>query len=262
MLGAIIGDTVGSRFEWNNNRSKDFEFFHSRCELTDDSILTLAVAKALLTCSNDYSDLSDKTVYWMQLLGNRYPNRGYGGRFYGWLNEEYPMPYNSFGNGSAMRTSPVAYASDSLDEVKKLSEIVASVTHNHPEGIKGAEAVSVAIFMALHGADKEEIKETIERDYYRLNFTIDELRPTYEFSEICQTSVPQALEAFFESESFEDAIRTAISLGGDSDTIAAITGSIAEAYYGIPEDLIKGIASYIDPYLTEIYDEFRQRFIK
>ncbi len=237
MLGAIIGDMVGSIYEFDNHRSKDFPLFGSRCYPTDDSIMTIAVAKAILENGGKVEGLSEKTVEWMQRIGQQYPNCGYGGRFQEWMYDDDPKPYRSYGNGAAMRVSACGWAGDSPEEVKQLSDAVTAVTHNHPEGIKGAEATACAIFLARKGHSRDEIRTFIEDNYYRLNFTLDEIRPTYEFNETCQETVPQAIEAFLESESFEDAIRNAISVGGDSDTLAAITGSIAEAFYGIPDDL-------------------------
>ena len=234
MLGAIIGDIAGSRFEWNNIKSKEFDLLTYRCEPTDDSIMTLAVAKALLESKDDYRVLTDKTIKWMQTLGRKYPHAGYGGNFHKWLLSDSPKPYNSYGNGAAMRVSPCAYVASSMDEAKLLARIVTEVTHNHAEGIKGAEAVTVAIYMALHGSNLLEIQDYINANYYHITFKLDDIRPTYTFDVSCQGSVPQALEAFFESTDYEDTIRNAISIGGDSDTIAAIAGSVAEAYYGSP----------------------------
>ena len=231
MLGAIIGDIVGSRFEWNNHRDKDFELFTNGCFPTDDSIMSLAIAKAIIVSKPDFSDLSDNAVKCMQSIGRNYPDCGYGGRFYGWMFSDDPRPYNSYGNGSAMRVSAAGFVARSLEEAKLLSKLVTEVTHNHPEGIKGAEATAVAIYMAKTGSSIFEIKDYINENYYPMNFTLDEIRDTYRFNETCQDTIPQALQAFFESSGFEDAIRNAISIGGDSDTLAAICGSVAEAYY-------------------------------
>lgn len=266
MLGAIIGDIVGSRFEFNNYRKKDFEFFDSSCEATDDSIMTLAIGKALVETLKVYNEidedflnlLENNSIKFMQEIGKRYPNCGFGGRFFGWIFSDNPEPYNSFGNGSAMRVSPVAYFGKTIDKVKKLSETVTKVTHNHPEGLKGAEATAVSIFMARNGATIEEIRKEIEENYYDLDFTIDEIRDTYEFNETCQDTVPQAIKAFLESKDFEDAIRIAISVGGDSDTLAAITGSIAGEYYEIPREMENKALSYLDDYLLDLYDEVQE----
>lgn len=256
MIGAIIGDIVGSRFEWNNHRSKDFELFTPACEPTDDSIMTLAIAKALISCKGDYSSLGEKAVYWMRKIGQHYPSCGYGGRFIEWMFSDNPRPYNSFGNGAAMRVSACGFIAKSLDEAKQLSKSVTEVTHNHPEGIKGAEATTMAIFLARSGETIDEIRRVIQESYYPLDFTLDGIRNTYRFNETCQQTVPQAIEAFLESTSFEDAIRNAISIGGDSDTLAAITGGIAEAYYGIPETIRQSAEKYLNPELLEILREF------
>ena len=259
MIGAIIGDIVGSRFEWDNYRHKDFELFTSACFATDDSIMTLAIGKALMESKKDWSDLGEQAVRWMQEVGRPYPRCGYGGRFWDWMYSSNPQPYNSFGNGAAMRVSACGFVANSLEEAKKLSRAVTEVTHNHPEGLKGAEATTVAIYMARNGSTMAEIREVIDREYYPMNFKIDEIRETYEFNETCQNTVPQALMAFFESTSFEDAIRNAISVGGDSDTLAAITGGIAEAYYGVPEDIRAKAIKYLVGRLKAIFDLFENR---
>jgi len=272
LLGAIIGDIAGSRFEFNNNRTKDFELFTEGCFVTDDSIMTLAVAKAIMETEKSFGPsisgngsngdhlqlLSKLTVRYMQEIGRKYPDCGYGGMFARWMFSNNPEPYNSFGNGAAMRISPAGFAARSESEAARLSEAITSVTHNHEEGIKGAEATVIAIYMACRGFYKSEIRDRILKDYYPLDFTIDEIRPVYKFNETCQKTVPQAIEAFLESKSFEDAIRTAISLGGDSDTIAAITGAIAEAYYGVPDDIRDKALSYLDDELRAIYDEWEE----
>lgn len=260
MLGAIIGDIVGSRFEWNNNRSKQFDFLTYKCSVTDDSIMSLAIARALLESKADYSDLSKNAVKYMQGIGRHYPNCGYGGRFRDWIHSDNPKPYNSYGNGSAMRVSACGFVANSLEEVKKLSKAVTEVTHNHSEGLKGAEATAVAIFLARSGKNLLEIRDYITKNYYPLNFTLDGIRDSYEFNESCQDTVPQALEAFFESKNFEDAIRNAISIGGDSDTLAAITGGIAEAYYGIPTEIRKHALTFLDERLLKIIVEFENKY--
>lgn len=260
MLGAIIGDIVGSRFEWNNNRSKKFDFLTYKCSVTDDSIMSLAIAKALLESKSDYSDLSENAVKFMQGIGRPYPNCGYGGRFREWIHSDNPKPYGSYGNGSAMRVSACGFVANSLQEVKQLSKAVTEVTHNHPEGLKGAEATAVAIFLARSGKNLLEIRDYITKNYYPLNFTLDGIRESYEFNESCQDTVPQALEAFFESKNFEDAIRNAISVGGDSDTLAAITGGIAEAYYGIPTEIRKHALTFLDERLLKVLVEFENKY--
>lgn len=260
MLGAIIGDTVGSRFEWHNHRSKDFDFLTYKCEPTDDSIMTLAIAKAILKSEGNVNKLSDLVVRYMQQLGRLYSDAGYGGAFRKWIRSSDPKPYGSFGNGAAMRVSPVGFAAKSMDEAKAMSKAVTKVTHNHPEGLKGAEATTVAIFMALHGKSMLEIRDYIDKNYYPMNFTLDDIRDSYQFNETCQDTVPQAMMAFFESTGFEDAIRNAIFIGGDSDTLAAITGGIAEAYYGIPSEIRKHELTFLDERLLDILVEFENRY--
>lgn len=245
MMGAIIGDIVGSRFEWHNYRHKDFTLFHPKCRPTDDSIMTLAVAKAILMARPGYEDLAEQAVAAMQELGCKYPKAGYGRGFRAWLQSEHPAPYNSFGNGSAMRVSPAGFAARTEDEAKALSFAVTAVTHNHPEGIKGAEAVAVLIYHARQGMAMKELHKLAQNRYYPLDFTLDEIRPTYEFSS---------------STDFEDAIRNAISIGGDSDTIAAIAGSLAEAHYGIPEDLREAAMQRLDAPLQDIVTTFEAAF--
>lgn len=272
MLGAIVGDIVGSRFEFNNHRSKDFELFTEACTVTDDSIMTLAVARAIMDADKTgnmpletgvinreyYRRVEALSVKTMQKVGRRYPNCGYGGRFGVWIFNDDPKPYNSFGNGAAMRISPAAFAARTETEARVLAEVITRVTHNHPEGLKGAEATVVAIYMARHGADKQAIRDRINGFFYPLDFSIDGIRDTYRFNETCQETVPQAIEAFLESTSFEDAIRTAISVGGDSDTLAAITGAIAEAYYGIPKDIEEKALTYLDGDLRAIYAAWKE----
>jgi len=260
MLGAIIGDIVGSRFEWNNHKSKDFDLLTYNCFFTDDTVMTLAVAKAILACNGNYGNLEQKTVDSMRTLGHKYPDCGYGGGFRNWLFSTDPRPYNSYGNGAAMRVSACGWAGTSIEEVVALSKIVTAITHNHPEGIKGAEATAVAIYLARTGKNILEIRDYINQNYYPINFRLDDIRDSYSFDETCQGTVPQAMEAFFESVSFEDAIRNAISIGGDSDTIAAITGSIAEAYYGIPTETRKHVITYLDETLLEVLVEFENRY--
>lgn len=249
MIGAIIGDIVGSRFERHNCKSKDFLLFTTGCRFTDDTVMTLAVCDALLRWEKTgrKEDLSNFAIESMKEFGSIFPHRGYGGMFSHWLYQmNPPKPYNSFGNGAAMRVSGCGYVAKTLDEAKELSKAVTAVTHNHPEGIKGAEAVTLAVFLAINGKFKDEIKEYIEKNYYTMDFTIDSIREKYSFDVTCQGSVPQALEAFFESNSFEDAIRNAISIGGDSDTIGAITGAVAEAYYGVPENIRECALTYLN----------------
>lgn len=260
MLGAIIGDIVGSRFEWNNNRSKEFEFLTYKCFATDDSVMSLALAQAILVSKPDYSDLGKNAVECMQAVGRNYPDCGYGVAFRDWVFSDNPQPYNSYGNGAAMRVSAAGFAAQSSEEAKLISKKVTEVTHNHSEGIKGAEATAVAIYMAKTGCSMLEIRDYIDANYYPMNFTLDQIRTTYEFNETCQDTVPQALMAFFESTGFEDAIRNAISIGGDSDTIAAICGGVAEAYYGIPTDIRKHALTFLDKRMLQILVAFENKY--
>jgi type I restriction enzyme M protein len=263
MLGAIIGDIVGSRFEFDNHKSKDFEFFSGECEFTDDTVMTLAIAKALLSVdpSRTNGTLYRSAITWMRKLGREYPYCSYGNRFSEWLfYDGLPRPYGSYGNGAGMRVSPVAWVATSESNCVHLSETVTRTTHSHPDGIKGAEAIAIATFLALHGSSKDKIRERIERDYYPLDFTLDEIRNSYRFDETCQGTIPQAIEAFLESTDFEDAIRNAISIGGDSDTLAACTGAIAEAYYGIPQAMREEAKTYLDRRLLQILEEFEEAY--
>lgn len=260
MIGAIIGDIVGSRFEWNNIKSKDFEFLTYKCFPTDDSIMTLALAQAVLVSKPDHSDLSKNAVECMQSVGRNYPDCGYGGGFRKWMFSDDPKPYNSYGNGAAMRVSAAGFAANSIEDAKELSRKITEVTHNHPEGIKGAEATAVAIYMAKTGSSLLEIRDYIDKNYYPMNFTLDGIRATYKFNETCQDTVPQALMAFFESTDFEDAIRNAISIGGDSDTLAAICGGVAEAYYGVPAEIRKHALTFLDQQLLKILTAFENKF--
>ena len=279
MLGAIIGDIVGSVYEWNNIKTKNFPLFRDDCMFTDDTVMTIAVADAIMQ-----GGTADNFIDSMKKWGRFYPNSGYGGRFGNWLFSDDREPYNSWGNGSAMRVSPCAWIMNCGFHARtgcwpsngwETVRTSAAVTHNHPEGIKGAEATSAAIFLCRfyfggwefdYGNDattpeqwKAQIKKVIEENCaYDLSRTLDEIRPNYKFNESCQETVPEAIIAFLESTGFEDAIRNAISLGGDSDTLAAITGSIAEAAYGIPEDIADNALGYLDAPLREVYDRWRE----
>ncbi len=250
MLGAMVGDIVGSVYEWNNTKTTDFTLLKESCEFTDDSVLTAATAKALMT-DGDYT-----RIY--QDFARRYPNRGYGGNFSQWIWSSNPQPYNSWGNGSAMRVSPVGFAFDTVEEVLAEAERSAAVTHNHPEGIKGAQSTALAILMSRQAASQPEIcAEITGRFGYDLDRTLDEIRPNYTFDVSCQGSVPEAIIAFLESIGYEDAIRKAISLGGDSDTIACITGGIAQAFYGgVPEDIADRGASFLPDEFIQILKDF------
>jgi len=260
LLGAIIGDIVGSRFEWNNIKTKDFDFLTYKCELTDDSVMSLAVAKAIIEAEADIDKLSNLTIKYMREIGRKYPDCGYGGMFGQWIVSDIMESYNSYGNGAAMRVSACGFAAKNIEEAKLLSRKVTEVTHDHPEGIKGAEAVAVCVVLAREGKNLLEIRDYVNQHYYPMNFTLDGIRDSYHFNESCQGTVPQAIMAFLESTSFEDAIRNAISIGGDSDTLAAITGSIAEAYYGIPVEIRKHALTFLDERLLKILTEFENKY--
>jgi len=254
MLGALVGDIVGSVYEWDNHRSKDFPLFSSKSFFTDDSVLTVALADVVLN-GGDFAAV-------MRRYGRVYPAAGYGGMFRRWLGDPGMGPYNSFGNGAAMRISPAGWAYPTLEETLKQAREFTAVTHDHPEGIKGAEATAGAIWMGRHGATKADIKAwVLKHAGYDLSRTCDEIRPLYEFNETCQRTVPEALTAFFESTDFEDAIRLAISLGGDSDTLACITGGVAEAFYrGVPAAIEREALSRLDVPLRDVVTRFRARF--
>ena len=245
MIGAIIGDIAGSRFEWHNRKSKRFTFLKGNdesrhpCRFTDDTVMTIAVAEALMDAAGkDENEIRRTLVDRMQKWGHRYPYAGYGGNFGVWLRAADPKPYESYGNGSAMRVSAAGWLYETLEETRRTACLTSDVTHNHPEGIKGAESVAAAIWMARTGKTKEEIRAYVTREFgYDLSRTCDEIRPGYHHVESCQETVPEAVTAFLEGTDFEDVIRTAVSLGGDCDTLTCIAGSMAEAYYGVPEDL-------------------------
>ncbi len=253
MIGAIIGDIAGSIYEFNNIKTTDFPLLSDDCFFTDDTAMTVAVADALLRGGRNEAKTEKEMVKSLRKFGKIYPDAGYGCRFGEWLTSSDPKPYGSFGNGSAMRVSPVAWFFHSLEKVEKFAEISAKVTHDHEEGIKGAKATAVAIFMARRGYEKDYIKRYLELKYkYDLSKSLDEIRPDYSFDETCQGTVPAAFRAFYEADSFEDTIRKAISLGGDSDTLAAIAGSIAEAYYPVPEEIKAPAMAKLDKKLTEV----------
>ena len=261
MIGSIIGDIVGSVYEFtpNNIKTKQFEFFNPNGSYTDDSILTFATADWLLH--------GGEVAHYYSKSGEKYPwpMGGYGGGFKLWLvrsirHQDY-RPYNSCGNGSAMRVGPVGWAFDTIEEILAKAKESAECTHNHPEGIKGAQATALAIMMARHGCDKNEIRSEIEKRFeYDLQFTCEQIRPTYTWGGTCQDSVPQAIVAFLDGEDYEDSIRNAISIGGDSDTIGCITGSIAEAYFGVPADLRNSAMNYLPEELQSIISEFENKF--
>lgn len=259
MYGAMIGDIVGSKYEFHNIKTKDFLLFSPDCDFTDDTIMTVAVAKALLRRREEPGKpFSELLIAEMQALGRQYPypTGAYGGNFAQWLRQENPKPYGSYGNGSAMRVSPCGLIAETLEETLQLARDSAIVSHDHPEGIKGAEAVAAAVFLAKRGETKAEIRRYICENYYDLNFTLDAIRASYRFDGSCQGSVPQAIVAFLESESFEDAIRNVISIGGDCDTTGAITGSIAWTYYAVQSGGRDGWASdKIDPAMLKIREQ-------
>ena len=252
MIGAIVGDMAGSIYEWHNIKTKEFPLFSSGSRFTDDTVMTVAVASALLEGGRE-SDF----IKAMQRLGRAFPRAGYGGNFARWIQDSKPRPYNSFGNGSAMRVSPVGWFCDDLESVERVAALSAGVTHNHPEGIRGAQAVASAIFLARTEHDKAAIKRHIEDRYgYNLNRRLDDIRLFYRFDVSCQGSVPEAIIAYLESTDFEDAIRNAVSIGGDSDTIAAIAGSIAEAEYGVPDAIRAEAVARLAPVLREALERF------
>jgi ADP-ribosylglycohydrolase len=254
MLGSIAGDIIGSAYEFHGTKHYDFQLFEVGSNFTDDTILTVAVADCLLH-GKEYATTFKE-------YGRIYPKAGWGGMFRRWLGSNDSSPYHSFGNGSAMRVSPVGFAFPNLEEVLREAERSAAVTHNHPEGIKGAQAVAAAIFLGLQAENKARIKQYIEEKFgYDLDHTIDEIRPDVYFDETCQVSVPQAIIAFLDSDSYEDTVRKAVSLGGDADTQACIAGGIAQAYYKkIPATIIKKTRNILDPNLLEIVDEFNSKY--
>jgi len=254
MIGAIIGDIIGSVYECNPTKLTDFKLFTPHTTFTDDTVLTIAVADAIL-CQAAYTE---KIYYW----GNKYPNAGYGIGFSNWLHSANPQPYNSWGNGSAMRVSPVGFAFSDEKTVLKEAKRSAEISHNHPEGIKGAQAIAISVFLAKSGYSKSDIKSYIENKFnYDLNRKIDEIRPFYTFDISCQGSVPEAIIAFLESADFEDAVRKAISLGGDSDTLACMAGAIAQAYYKkIPKSIMKQALECLPQEFLEIIRIFKDTF--
>lgn len=255
MLGAIIGDIVGSRFEFNNIKSKNFALLHPDCFFTDDTVMTLAIAEALMLFMVNGGDLQQLAILSMRRYGKCYPCCGYGSRFESWLASDKPIAYNSWGNGAAMRISSCGWLSHTLEEVKRYSHELTVVTHNHPEGLKGAECTAVCIYLARTGATKQEIDEALHR-YYPERFTIDALRPSYKFYESCQQTVPQAVQCFLEAKDFEDTLRNAISIGGDSDTLAAIAGAIAEPFFGIDENLARGAQDFLNADFLQVLRQF------
>ena len=267
MYGAILGDMIGAPYEFDRGKkTKEFPLFSKRSQFTDDSVMTIAVAEALMNLDKEADDdaVHHAVSKAMQSWGRNYPNAGYGCRFSAWLfDNDRPEPYGSWGNGSAMRVSSVGWLYDTIEETRRYAKLTAEVTHNHPEGIKGAEATACAIFMARNGASKDEIKKYIIHEFgYDLSRTCDEIRPGYHHVESCQETVPEAITAFLEGNDFEDVIRTAVSLGGDCDTLTCISGSIAEAFYGVPEDMKAECRRRLPEDMIKILDQFEEYMMK
>jgi ADP-ribosylglycohydrolase len=256
MLGAIAGDVIGSIYEWRPIKSKHFPLFDPRCRFTDDTVLSVAIAEAILSGRSYRSSLLT--------FGRRHPQAGFGGSFMRWLQSDAPGPYNSWGNGSAMRVAPVGFAFDTEEAVLEQARLTAEVSHNHPEGIKGAQATALSILLARQGLEKEQLRAIIgQRFSYDLKRSIKGIRPDYTFDVSCQGTVPEAIISFLDADSYEDAVRNAVSLGGDSDTLACITGGIAEAFYqGIPEAIEQEVLKRLTPDLLQIVEDFRRTYPK
>lgn len=254
MIGAIAGDIIGSVYEHHPIKTKDFPLFHPQCCFTDDTVLTIAIAKAIV------DDRNYLKAVWE--IGRKYPHAGYGGSFIHWLRSTEPKPYNSWGNGSAMRVSPVGFAFDTVDTVLQEAAHTAEISHNHPEGVRGAQATALTIYLARTTRDKTLIKrEVVDRFGYDLDRTVEDIRPSYKFDVSCQGTVPEAIIAFLDSDSYEDAVRNAISLGGDSDTLACITGGIAEAYYGpVAPSILNKVQECLTEDLWQITEEFCRQY--
>lgn len=254
MIGAIAGDIIGSVYEHHPVKTKTFPLFHPQCRFTDDSVLTVAVAHAVMG-DGDY-------LHAMRRFGRKYPHAGYGGTFFRWLHSDPPKPYNSWGNGSAMRVSPIGFAFDSVDAVLREAKRSAEMTHNHPEGIRGAQATALSILLARTTKDKALVRKEVTEGFgYDLCFTVDEIRPSYRFDVSCQGTVPQAIVAFLDSDSYEDAVRNAVSLGGDSDTLACITGGMAQAFYGgVPPEIFEKVKAVLPVDLWETAERFHRRY--
>ena len=263
MYGAILGDIIGSPYEFDQgDKTKEFPLFSKRSKFTDDSVMTIAVADALLATGKDTDEKTccEHLVKSMKKWGQMYPNAGYGARFYHWVLTDEPEPYGSFGNGSAMRVSAAGWLYDTLERTLEVAEWTSQVTHDHPEGIKGAKATAGIIFLARNGTSKEEIRKFAEEQIgYDLSRTCDEIRPGYHHVESCQETVPEAITAFLESDSYEDAVRTAVSLGGDTDTLGAICGAMAEAFYGIPEELKEECRNRVGEDMLDVLSRFDAR---
>ena len=243
IIGAIAGDVIGSAYEFNPTRDYDFDLITPKSTFTDDTVLTMANAIWLL---EDKRHTHEKLVEIMLDMCWKYPDRGYGGRFAHWIHDGDPQPYNSFGNGSAMRVSPVGYYAKTLDEALELAQISAEVTHNHPEGIKGAQATAAAIFLARQGKTKEEIRDYVVKTFnYDLSRTLDEIKPTFTFDETCQRTVPEAITCFLEGKDYEDVVRLSVALAGDADTIAAIAGGISSAVVEVPNEIVQPVIALL-----------------
>lgn len=262
MYGSILGDIIGSPYEFDRgNKSMEFELFTKKSEYTDDSVMSIAVAEALMDVGREASvnKVKDMVISSMQKWGRRYPNAGYGVNFSVWLKNDKPTPYGSYGNGSAMRVSSVGWLYDTIERTREIARATAEVTHNHPEGIKGAESVASAIFMARKGYAKEDIKEYIESNFnYSFERTCNDIRPYYHHVESCQETVPEAFTAFFEGSSFEEVIRLSVSLGGDCDTLTCIAGSVAEAYYDIPDTMVYECRNRLPSDMLSVVDNFEK----
>ena len=260
MYGAIIGDIVGSQFEFDRgNKSREFEFFSKECKFTDDTVMTVAVAEALLDTGKDADEktIKEELVRSLKKWGKAYPRAGYGNRFKQWVLTDKSEPYGSYGNGSAMRVSPAGWLYDSMERTREVARWTAEITHNHPEGVKGAESTAAAIFMARKGATLEEIRDYIAEEFgYDLSRTLDEIRPDYKHVEDCMRTMPEAFECFLEADSYESCIRNVMYIGGDTDTLGAIAGAIAEAYWGVPDELIKQAEKYIPDEIRDVIYRF------
>ena len=262
MYGAIIGDIIGSRFEFDSgDKSRNFEFFTPECEFTDDTVMTIAVAEALMDAGKDADEKTVKTelIKSMKKWGKRYPDAGYGARFISWVLTEDPEPYGSYGNGSGMRVSPVGWLYDTIERTREVARWTSEVTHNHPEGIKGAESTAAAIFMARTGASQEAIKKYLTEEFgYNLTRTLDEISPSYYHVEDCMRTMPEAFTCFLEANSYEETIRNVMYIGGDTDTLGAIAGAIAEAFWGIPDEITRRLPDYLTKSLMDVVTRFEK----
>lgn len=262
MYGAIIGDIIGSRFEFDRGgKSREFELFTPKCIFTDDTVMTVAVAEALMNAGIDADEktVKDNLIKSMKKWGQKYPHAGYGGRFMKWVLTDDPKPYGSYGNGSGMRVSSAGWLYNSMERTREVARWTAEVTHNHPEGIKGAESVAAAIFMARNGASKEGIKKYIEDKFcYNLNRTLDEISPSYHHVEDCMRTMPEAFTCFLEADSYEETIRNVMFIGGDTDTLGAIAGAVAEAFWGVPEEIVASGKKYLSQDILEVVYRFKE----